>query len=101
MLDYDLIFSLINKRSVKVNAIAKFSGMTPDGFTRSLKNKKLTVATLEKIAEFLEVHPSIFFLESGPAVNQEIEILRLKLEAKNRELKDKEEIIQLLKRQIK
>lgn len=101
MLDYDLIFSLINKQGVKLITLSKFIGMSPEGFKKTLQNKKLTVANLEKIAEFFEMHPGQFFPNTDLLNNTEIEILKLKLESKTKELKDKEEIISLLKRQIR
>lgn len=44
-------------------------GMTPSGFDKMLKNKTLTVENLQKIANILQVSPTIFFTNAENSDN--------------------------------
>ena len=100
-LDYDLIWSLINRQGVSIKSLSEFCEMSSDGFSRTLKKQRLTVETLEKISLFFNKHPGYFF---GPDPNQnaellsKINLLNHMIEEKTKQLKDKEEIIRLLKK---
>lgn len=101
-LDYDLIYSLINNRGSSKKSVAGFIGMTPDGFSRALKNQTLDIRALEKIAAFFDVHPATFFgVDPGFDYKAEVKTLKSIIHEKEKQIKDKEEIIQLLKQQLR
>lgn len=103
-LDYDLIWSLINRQGISMKSLSEFCEMSPDGLSRALRKQRISVETLEKIALFFQKHPGYFW---GPDENQNVELLsklkmlNLMIEEKTKQLKDKEEIIRLLKSQLK
>lgn len=63
-LNYDLIWSEINKRELSQRKVAAAIGMSPSGFKSMMDNQTLTVKQLENLSEFLNVNPQNFFEKS-------------------------------------
>lgn len=102
--DYDMIHSLINKKGLSIAKLAKATGMSWEGFKRSLNNQTLTVDTLEKLSQELGVHPTYFWGVDRSAVAElehRIKVMEEKLKTRDQQIKDKEEIIQLLKQKLR
>ena len=76
-MDFDKIKSLCLNKRITIPELSEKIGMSRAGLYTTIKNQTITVTTLEKIAEALEVPVSVFF-ESGS--NQESEFLRKKME---------------------
>ena len=76
-MDYNKINTLLTDKRLSVPMLADKIGMTKRGLYASLENKTLTISTLEKIAEVLEVPVTVFFESSS---NEESEFLRKKTE---------------------
>lgn len=105
--DYDLIFAYMNRRNMNNTQLAKRVGMSATGLKKALDKKTLTVETLERIAKCFEVNIIEFFpdyqnikpeqqtlaKEPKPEYLNEIALLK-------QSVKDKEEIINLLKKQL-
>jgi len=60
-MDYNNVWSLINKANLSKRAIAKIIGMTGTGFDKMMDNRTMTVEVLEKIAIYFKVPLTTFF----------------------------------------
>ena len=102
--DYDMINALINKKGLTIARLAKATGMSWEGFKRSLVNQTLTVETLEKLSNELGVHPTYFWGVDNTSVielEERIKVMEDRLKTREQQLKDKEEIILLLKQKLR
>ncbi len=114
-----LIFSEIEdlrkKRKLSIQELSEMIGMTKTGLHNLIKNEDTKLSTLKKISEALGVPMSYWFSEQGGNVNgnsvqvanghfnrqsitaKEADYLREKIKDLERIIKEKDEIIQLLK----
>lgn len=60
-MNYNLLKDYIKKSEHQYKEFADVSQKTESGLRRSIDNQTLTVFTLEKVCELLEVSPSLFF----------------------------------------
>lgn len=60
-MNYNLLKDYIKKSDHQYKEFADVSQKTESGLRRSIENQTLTVFTLEKVCELLEVSPSLFF----------------------------------------
>lgn len=60
-MDYNNVWSLINKANLSKRAMAKIIGMTGTGFDKMMDNKTMTVDVLEKVATYFKVPLTTFF----------------------------------------
>lgn len=70
------------EKQITMTALAGQVGMSRGGLSTAINNKTLTIETLEKIAEVLEVPVSVFFGEDQVSNNSEI----IKLKKENESL---------------
>ena len=63
-MDYNKLWSLINKQLPSKSAAARIVKMSPQGFISMMDNNTITVATLEKFADYFRL-PISYFFEGG------------------------------------
>lgn len=103
-MDYNNLESLINHKRVSKRQLATAIGMSNTGFLKMIKQKTMTIAQLEAIAAQLEVSPCELLDLNHKTENKQnptTSHLEQLLKEKEKQIKDKEEIITLLKKQIK
>lgn len=66
-MDYDKLWSLINKSGVSKSAAAKIVGMSHTGFVYMMDRKTMTVEALELFCKYFGVSIATFF-ESSPKI---------------------------------
>lgn len=76
-MNYDKIKELLTDKRITMKAFSESIGMSRRGLYAAIDNKTLTIETLEKIAEALEVPVKVFF-ETGS--ENEIDFLKKELE---------------------
>ena len=82
-MNYNKLNSLLLDKRMSIPQLAEKIGMTKRGLYSSIENKTLTVSTLEKISEVLEVLITVFFEDENDKWNKPallVEIERLKKE---------------------
>jgi transcriptional regulator with XRE-family HTH domain len=62
-MDYNKVWSLINKENLSKRAAAKIANMSPGGFNPMMENKTMSVKTLELLASYFKKPISYFFEE--------------------------------------
>jgi transcriptional regulator with XRE-family HTH domain len=78
-LDYDKIISVKNLLGISYEDLAIKAGMSKSGIVDGIKHKRLSVDSLEKIAEALEKSPAYFFEETTePVVDLKKKIAEVK-----------------------
>lgn len=102
---YSNIESYLNKQGISKRKLAEEIGMSKNGFFSMFNNQTMTVEQLIKICEVLSISPCELFEEKNETLNnseaeRNIHLQQLVAE-KEKQIKDKEEIISLLKKQIK
>lgn len=60
-MDYNKLWSLINKEGLSKSAAAKIAGMTHQGFVYMMERQTMTVGSLEKFADHFNIPISNFF----------------------------------------
>lgn len=100
------ILSYLNQRGASLNWLATQINMTRSGLERAIKKETIEFRRLIEIASVLEI--SLFELledegKESPNNNEQMKAALLEkiIFEKEKQIKDKEEIIQLLKQQIK
>ncbi|MFD1629965.1 hypothetical protein [Pseudopedobacter beijingensis] len=111
-----IVDNLLKERGRSLSWLAVQIGKTFDGFRLSLIKESIKYTDLKKMAEILEVSPSVFFQESTPdnypdlpesksltesvpeyrTVASELNVYKQLTETLKGQLKDKEKIIELL-----
>lgn len=71
-MDYDKLWSMINKAGLTKSASANIVGMSHTGFVYMMERKTMTVEALEKFANYFNVPISSFF-ESGSEIASQFE----------------------------
>jgi len=112
MLSIDLkIKKILRIKNINIKKFVNDIGMTEQGYSYDIKNDSLKISTLIEISKYLKVEPSFFFIneqyqnnESNFSVNESAELYNLRLTDLQNEnellkatIKDKEQIIELLK----
>lgn len=85
-MNYNKLNSLLLDKRMSIPQLAEKIGMTKRGLYSSIENKTLTVSTLEKISEVLEIPAAIFFEDENDKRNKSaliIEVEKLKKEIKD------------------
>lgn len=101
-MNYKELTELCHSKNILIQDLCAYMDMTRPGLTKAMNNETLGVKKLKLLCEYLRISPALFF-ESGTygpahkpegndAQTKEIEYLKLLL-------KDKDEIISLLKKQ--
>lgn len=67
MANLSLIKTFVLDKGITLKEFAQQLGMSEQGFHRILKENSTSIDTLEKIAQMLGVHPSVFFDAPTPA----------------------------------
>ncbi|MDY0103222.1 MAG: hypothetical protein RBS07_09790 [Lentimicrobium sp.] len=80
--NYNKIKELSTEKQVPFNALAEKIGVSRAGFYRTIENKTLSVAVLEKIAEVLE-EPITAFFELDTVDSEEIKRLNIEIELRD------------------
>jgi len=60
-MDYNNVWSLINKAEKSKRSMAKIVGMSGQGFSKMMENKTMTIEVLEKIADHFKLPITHFF----------------------------------------
>lgn len=94
-MDYNKVWSLINGKNLSQNKISRILDLSSTGFKLMMDRRTMTVATLEKLAEYFDKPVSYFFDEEENEVSE----ARVKYESRVRENKlqnctDKERLIE-------
>ncbi|MCY1634215.1 hypothetical protein [Marinifilum sp. D737] len=69
-MDYNKVWSLINKENLSKRAAAKIVNMTPGGFNPMMENETMSVKTLELLAGHFKKPVSYFFEEEIVSLNE-------------------------------
>ena len=107
---YKKIKEIASSKKIEINEIAKQLEMTSNGFRTSIKNETISLRTLKKLCNLLNLNPLFFFNFNDSIDNitdldyhQNI-LMQNRLENKNREIsylkqriEDQAEIIRLLR----
>lgn len=105
-MEYSELKKYLDKKGLDIYSVSNEIGMSYDGFRLSIKNETIQLSKLKKLCEIIEINPMIFFKNNSEIqMNKQNEIsFDQVIESKNREIKllekqilDKEEIINLLK----
>jgi len=121
-MNYSKIKILLESKKITVKKLAEKIGISEIGLHKMMNNQSMRIDVIEKIAEFLEVPVSYFFeenpvpcektkthnvIQNGNGINNnmsitlknnEIDKLKTENEFLKKQVKDKEEIIELLKK---
>lgn len=99
-MDYNKIWSLINKENLSKRAAAKIANMSPYGFNTMMDRKTMSIETLEVLAKYFNVSMCYFFKEEQ---EDDISLLNDGKADYNscRFCRDKDVEIQLLNKQLK
>lgn len=111
-MDYNKINKILTDKRLSIPQLADKIGMTKRGLYSSIENKTLTISTLEKIAEVLDVPATVFFDEQSANWNNkdliaqntkfdiEIQDLEEKINDLNDQLIDKKKIIKFTEKTL-
>lgn len=113
-MDYNKLWSLINKENLSKRAAAKVANMSPYGFNMMMERKTMSVETLELLAKHFGVPVNYFFEEeeqqdllndpeSEYSDKSDCDVCRdkdVEIRLLNRQMKEKEEKIYELQKAV-
>lgn len=89
-MEYNKINKILTDKRLSIPQLADKIGMTKRGLYSSIENKTLTISTLEKIAEVLDVPVTVFFDEqSANWNNKDLIAKNTKLDIENQDLEER------------
>lgn len=101
------IKKILHQRQINIKSFTYQIGMSEQGYIYAIKKQSLKVSTLLEICDFLNVSPLFFFKDSNDipevvaesSINYEskLNVLKQENELLKNALKDKDQIIDLLK----
>lgn len=71
-MNYNKIRSLSEERKLSIRKLCIQTGITDVGFRKMIEKDTMKIATLEKIAGVLKVHPVYFFKDDGKPEDHQI-----------------------------
>lgn len=111
-MNYNDLKQIADSKKIEIQEIAYELKMTPNGFRESIKNETIQLKKIRQLCELLNIHPNLFFdLEKGVYLNNVnaqlgngnkiiVESKDLEIKLLKQSLKDKEELIEMLREKI-